>query len=104
MQPQLPMLTLTTTAPLPHLKCEMEGTNFFHFIFYFIIYMLTCRHLSLQGALSTLEYMYMPSLDWLYNGLDKPSVGLVTTGPATGKQLRWTSLCWSSSWLCRYVE
>ena len=50
------MLTLTTTAPLPHLKYKMEGTNFFHCIFYFIIYMLAHRHLALWGALSTLEY------------------------------------------------
>ena len=88
---------LTTTAPLPPFKCETEGTNFFHFIFYFIIYMLARRHLALRGALSTLEYMYIRSLDRL-------SAGLVSTGPATGKQLRWTGLCRSGSRLCRYVE
>lgn len=57
--------TLTTTVPLPRLKCEMEGTSFFYFIFYFIIYMLARRHLALRGALSTLEYMYIPGLDRL---------------------------------------
>lgn len=52
-------------APLPRFKCKTEGINFFHFIFYFIIYMLTRRHLALRGALSTLEYMYIHSLDRL---------------------------------------
>src|ERR1700733_14263787 len=63
----------TTTTVTTSTRSETEGTNFFHFIFYFIIYMLARRHLALRGALSTLEYMYIRSLDRL-------SAGLVSTG------------------------